>query len=196
HSLDGAPFQPASGTTTWTCSLTLLNKTNFVRVKSVDTVGNESVVVSHMIIYSKKSGMRLAKRGKGNVSPDLNNQLLEVGNGYTLLASPLPGYKFSDWSGSLSSTNPQITFLFQTNFDITATFVDATKPTVMVLSPLPNTRVTNGLVSFTGNATDNEGVSQVWCSLNDGPFQLVNGTSNWTTSVNLPAGPNTLRFKS
>src|SRR6185503_5685774 len=78
----------------------------------------------------------------------------------------------------------------------TATFVDATKPTVMVLSPLPNTRVTNGLVSFTGNATDNEGVSQVWCSLNDGPFEIVTGTSNWTTSVNLPAGPNTLRFKS
>src|SRR6185503_8000980 len=52
HSLDGAPFQPANGTTTWSCSLTLLNKTNFVRVKSVDTVGNESLVVSHMILYS------------------------------------------------------------------------------------------------------------------------------------------------
>jgi uncharacterized repeat protein (TIGR02543 family) len=195
YSHNGGPFQPASGTTSWTAQLTLNNKTNIIQVKCIDMVGNEAVI-SHTLVYSAKGVMRLTKRGRGNVTPDLNNQILEIGTTYTMTATPETGYSFADWSGSLTSTNARLTFVMQDNIDLTARFVDSAKPTAIIASPAASSRLTNAVVTFQGSATDNQAVAEVLCSLNGGPFQPALGTTNWTAPVNLAAGTNTIRIKS
>src|SRR5580765_6099027 len=70
------------------------------------------------------------------------------------------------------------------------------KPTVAIASPLPNARLTNGTVTVQGHATDNKAVVRVLYQLGNGPFQAATGTTNWSATLTLVPGPNTVRFKS
>src|SRR5258708_14142640 len=79
---------------------------------------------------------------------------------------------------------------------LTANFVDVTKPTVAITSPLAGSRVTNGTVTVQGTASDNNGVAQVLVQLGSGPFQVATGTANWSASLALAPGPNTVVAKS
>lgn len=196
YAINAAPFQPANGTLAWSAPVTLTSKTNLIRVKSVDSTGNESAIISRSITYSPKNPLRLAKRGKGYISPDLNNQWLEIGATYTMTAVPEAGYTFSDWSGSAVGTSARLTFVMQSNLTFTATFVDSAKPGVTIISPAANARLMNNVVTLLGRATDNREVAQVLYSLNDQPFQAATGTSNWSAAVTLRAGPNVIRVKS
>src|SRR5687767_2041552 len=182
YSHNGGAFQNAIGTTSWSAPLTLKPKTNIVQIKCVDIGGNESATISHTIYFSSKGQMRLSKRGKGTVTPDLDSQMLEIGSSYSLSAVPSTGYTFADWTGSVTSTNARLTFVMQTNYNLTARFVDVAKPTLTIVSPAAGARLTNGVATFTGRATDNEGVAQVLYSLNGGPFESATGSSNWAAS--------------
>src|SRR5205809_8015255 len=75
-------------------------------------------------------------------------------------------------------------------------FIDVMKPTVSIVSPVAYSRVTNGTVTLQGHAADNKAVAQVVYQLGNGPFQLATGTSNWSGSLALVPGPNTIRVKS
>src|SRR5258707_579542 len=84
----------------------------------------------------------------------------------------------------------------QSTLTLTANFVDVTKPTVAITSPLDGARVTNGTVTVQGTASDNNGVAQVLVQLGSGPFQVATGTANWSASLALAPGPNTVVAKS
>jgi len=197
YAVNEGAFQPANGTVAWWADIPLPGKTNLVRVKCVDRSGNESPVISRAISCYCKQPMRVAKRGKGKLTPDLSNKWLEVGDTYTMTAIADPGYIFSDWSGTIASTNPTITFVMDTNLTLTATFLDIARPTISVTWPTNNARATNASIAMRGRATDNLEVSEVWYSLNDGPFQLAFGTTNWTAPLVLDrSGPNIIRLKS
>ena len=73
---------------------------------------------------------------------------------------------------------------------------EAVKPTVTVLTPIQNARVTNPFVVVTGKAGDNVAVAAVLAQLNDSPlFTILSGTSNWSGGFALVPGTNMLRFK-
>lgn len=61
--------------------------------------------------------------GNGTLSPDLSQQTLIPGTTYTVTAVPGPGQEFAGWSGSITSTNPTVTFVMTSDFSLNATFV-------------------------------------------------------------------------
>lgn len=85
---------------------------------------------------------------------------------------------------------------------ITSTFVfdptiESISPTVAIRSPAPNTRFTNAMITVQGTAKDNVNVARVEYQLNSGSFEAVtDGTTNWSASLLLLPGTNTVRFKS
>src|SRR5258707_948602 len=194
--LGSGPFQVATGTANWSASLALVPGPNTVLVKSVDTAGNQSAPVSETITYAILSQITLSANGNGSISPNLNGQFLEVGKSYTLTALPASGNAFTNWTGGIPANTAVLTFVMQSNLTLTANFVDVTKPTVAITSPLDGSRVTNGTVTVQGTASDNNGVAQVLVQLGNGPFQPATGTTNWSALLPLAPGPNTIVAKS
>jgi hypothetical protein len=143
-----------------------------------------------------QSTLTVRINGSGSVTPDLSGQSLVIGNSYTVNAIPGSGFAFSNWSGDVSGTSPQLTFVMQSNLVVTANFVDATRPFVSVVSPAPNATVTNANILVQGTASDNVGVERVFYQLNGSAFQQASGTTSWSVPVVLNAGANTLGFKS
>ena len=125
-------YQVATGTTRWTATVTnLVPGPNTVRVRAIDSSGNISVTVSRMFVYVVSSPLTLTTAGNGNVSPKLNGQLLGVGSTYTVTAKPSSGSVFAGWSGDLSSNNPKLTFVMQSNMSLHADFIPNPFPPVV-----------------------------------------------------------------
>jgi O-glycosyl hydrolase len=72
---------------------------------------------------------------------------------------------------------------------------DPTRPTVTISFPRNGSRVqTNtAMIFMTGTAADNRGVAAVHYQLNGGPWQLANGTTNWSAPIAMTAGTNRVR---
>jgi hypothetical protein len=70
---------------------------------------------------------------------------------------------------------------------------DTVRPNLAFTSPSGNERLSNATVMAAGKASDGRGVAGVWLRLNDGEWQLANGTTNWTAALQLTAGTNWLR---
>jgi hypothetical protein len=72
----------------------------------------------------------------------------------------------------------------------------ATRPTVVITFPGVNHSVSDAMVTATGKASDKEGVASVYYQLNTSawaPASTTNHWANWTASVALVPGLNTLR---
>ena len=196
YQLNGGAFRAANGTTNWSAALALTPGPNVVRVKSVDTSGNESLPVSETITYVVLSPVTMGLTGNGSIVPNLNGQLLEIARSYTVVAVPGPGFALTNWTGDIVTNSARLTFAMRSNLVVRAHFIDVMRPTVAIAYPLPNARVTNGTVTLQGRATDNRAVAQVLYQLNGGAFQAANGTTNWSAALALTPGPNAVRVKS
>src|SRR5258707_8677048 len=176
--LGSGPFQVAAGTTNWSATLALVPGSNTMLVKSVDTAGNQSAPVSETITYAVLSQITLSANGNGSISPNLNGQLLEVGKSYTLTALPAAGNAFTNWTGGIATNAAVLTFVMQSNLSLTANFVDVTKPTVAITSPLAGSRVTNVIMPLQPRATLIPCAALFLSQLGSGPFQVATGTTN------------------
>jgi phosphoheptose isomerase len=81
-------------------------------------------------------------------------------------------------------------------FSITVKVPDAIKPTMSIVSPTANQRLTNGAFTVTGNAADNVAVGNVFYSLNGSGWSsatTANNWTNWSGSLALAPGTNTLQ---
>jgi hypothetical protein len=81
-------------------------------------------------------------------------------------------------------------------FSITVKVPDATKPTVSIVSPTANQRLTNGAFTVTGKAADNVAVGNVFYSLNGSGWSsatTANNWTNWSGSLALAPGTNTVK---
>ena len=67
---------------------------------------------------------------------------------------------------------------------------DSTRPTLKIVAPALGAKLTNGLVTVSGTASDNVGVGMVWYSLNNGAQTNAIGTTNWSATVALEPGTN------
>ncbi|HTD67231.1 MAG TPA: peptidylprolyl isomerase, partial [Candidatus Limnocylindria bacterium] len=112
----------AIGTTNWSATLSLRSGTNYVFVQSVDRFGNVSPLVEHRLVQLSLLPLTLETKGNGSLTGLTNGQPLEVGQVYTVKATPGKGSFFSGWSGTLSSSSEELTFRMQTNMTLTATF--------------------------------------------------------------------------
>jgi hypothetical protein len=85
--------------------------------------------------------------------------------------------------GSVTSSNAVLTVIVP----------DTTKPTTTISLPKSGQRWSNSVFTVIGTARDNVAVSNVWVQLNGDVWNMATGTSNWTASVTLTPGTNTVR---
>jgi hypothetical protein len=189
------PFQPAAGTASWSFTPSLNPGLNVLQVKSVDTSGNESTVASRNVTNIVAAPLTVAVTGSGTVSPNYNGRWLEVGRSYTMTAIAASGFTFDNWSGGLSSTSPQLTFVMHQGLVLTANFADGSRPVIAMSSPTSGTRVTNSTVTLRGTASDNGAIDRILCKVNDRPYEVLDGTTDWTGVVSLSAGTNIICVK-
>jgi hypothetical protein len=69
------------------------------------------------------SGFMIVINGNGAVSPVLDTRQLVEGQTYTITAVPAVSNMFAGWSGSLVSSDPQLTFVMKPNLVLQANFV-------------------------------------------------------------------------
>ena len=121
-------WQLGAGTSNWSGVVPLLAGTNVVRAYAVDTSGNLSLTNSVTFVYMVGAPLVVQTVGQGTVTPNLNNQWLELGKKYSLTATAGAGYAFANWSGSLSTNKATLTFVMQPNLVLVATFLDNNPP--------------------------------------------------------------------
>ena len=68
------------------------------------------------------SALSLTVSGTGTVSGRTNGEILEIGRGYQLTATPGVGSVFSNWTGTVSGTAPTLGFLMQSNMAAKCTY--------------------------------------------------------------------------
>ena len=153
-------MQIATGTNTWSATLTnlfpgtnTLPGTNMIIVEAID-LNQNSTTVSRVVNYIPVSPLVLTISGTGTVSPVLTNTLLDVGTNYTLTAKAGSGQVFSNWSGSVTSTTPTLTFTMQNNMMLEATFVPTPFPPLTgvyqgIFTEFPTEHTNSGFFSGT-----------------------------------------------
>ena len=156
YRLNEEDWEEASTTnrwTNWTATVRLLPGTNTVRVYAKDTSGNRSLTNARTFSYVLTTPLQLTIQGAGTVTSLKPGQSLELGKRYTLKATPRPNNFFSNWVGSVTSTNRTLSFFCTSNFNVTANFVTnpfiALRGTYTGLHQLPDEPVWDSAGLFT-----------------------------------------------
>jgi uncharacterized repeat protein (TIGR03803 family) len=201
YSLDGANWASPATTnrwTNWTASVTLAPGTNTLQAYAVDTSGNVSATETVKFVYILAAPLTVLTNGRGSVNPNYNNALLPIGATDAMTATAATGFGFVNWTdgnGNAVTNGATLRFVMESNLVLVAHFADITKPTVTIVSPVANQKTTNSVFSATGKASDNVAVANVFYSLNAAGWAnpaTTNHWTNWTVSVPLAPGTNTL----
>jgi hypothetical protein len=186
----------------WSGTVTLQPGTNIIQAYSVDTSANNSSISSQNMYYAVVAPMTVQTNGLGTVSPNYNGQLLEIGKSYSMTATAGAGFAFTNWTLLTNGVVEAVTngatlnFVMQSNLTAEADFLDVTKPILTITAPIANQKMTNALANITGSASDNSKVTGVWYQLNNGNWDAVSTTNNftnWFKLVTLIAGTNTVK---
>ena len=186
--LNNTGFNPAAtfSGTNWTKLVSLTPGTNTVQAFAVDMTGNHSLTNTVKLFYAVNSTLTVTINGNGTISPpNYTNVSLNIGKGYTLKATAAKGFGFYYWGGVLLSNNPTLNFIMSSNLMITANFRDVTRPVATITSPTANQLWTNNVITVSGKASDNVGVSNVWVQMNNGGWTaagLTGGNTNWSVA--------------
>ena len=180
----------------WSMDVALVPGLNTVRACAVDAAGNKSLTNTVTFNYVLSDRLTLASAGRGTLSPNYSNAMLEIGKTYTITAMPASGFAFSTWTGSLATNAVTLRFVMQSNLLFTANFIDVQKPTCAITAPAPSQRWSNAVFTVKGTAKDNWQVAGVWC-LTNGVWGYAspsnNNWANWSVDVALVPGLNTVR---
>jgi hypothetical protein len=127
YSFNRAPFKPAMlNGRSWSAGVTFTPGTNIFAAYAMDPGGEASATDTVKIIYKSFALLTVETNGKAVISPKYNHELLEVGKGYTIKATPAKGYAFANWSGGtnlslLMLTNkPTLKFIMESNLVLEA----------------------------------------------------------------------------
>ncbi len=193
--------------TNWAAGVTLAPGTNVVQAYAMDTSGNISTTSSVSFDFVATNQLQIRASGLGTISPNYSNAWLEIGRNYSITSAPASGFVFTNWvtstnwgSGAMT-TKTNLIFMMASNLTLQVNFLDVTKPTLSITAPAAGQHMTNALANVVGTASDNWKVSAVWYQLTNkilasGPWSLAtttNNYTNWTTTVTLAAGTNTVK---
>ena len=193
---------PASGWTNWNVAVSLVPGTNTVRAYSQDAAGNVSPTQTVSFVYVLSDRLVVQTNGSGTINPNYNGRTLEIGKSYTMTATAGQGSGFANWTEGLGGTvvtnKPTVRFVMQSNLVLVANFVDVTRPTISIFSPVTGQRVSNTVaqVIVRGRASDNVAVTNVLYQLNGGVWAAADtttGWTNWTATLVPPAGTNVVK---
>ncbi len=182
----------ATGTNSWNLPVTLDAGPNTIRAYSVDTTGNNSLTSSVVCTYVVSGSLTITTNGLGKVARTPTTPV-EIGQTYTLTATPGTGYGLQSWGGDASGTNKVVKVKATSNTTVIANFADNVNPVVTIADPKAGQRVSNSVHIVKGTATDNFGVSNVLCRVNGGEWTnavTTNGWKTWSVPVELRSGSN------
>ena len=187
----------AVGTTNWSFSFTpTYSASNFVQAYSVNNYGYVSTTNTMLVKYLAGGVLTRTTNGLGSIAPNLNGDLLPFGTNYTLTATPASGFSFVNWTGSFSTNKATLSFTMTNSPSLTATFADATAPTIAITNLASGQQVTTNVFGALGTASDNNWlVANVFYSLNGAAWTnatTTNTWTNWTAVLTLMAGTNTI----
>lgn len=203
YHLNGGSWSNATGTTNWSAPLTLTPGTNTFAAYAADNSGNLSMTSSVNFQYVVTNQLAIRTNGLGTISPtNYSNGWLEIGRNYSITSAPAIGFVFTNWTvstnwiGGATVTGTNLIYMMQSNLTLLATFVETSRPTLLITAPTNNQHMTNALAYVTGTNSDNWGVSGVWYRLNSNAWNSVtttpNNYTNWTQTVTLLSGTNTV----
>ena len=207
YSLNGGSWinaTTANNWTNWTGSLTLTPGTNTLQAYALDSSGNHSttntVSFEYLVLMPvtvQINGQSVPNPKWGSLSPNYTNGTkLAINENYSLTAIPAAGRAFTNWSGSVATNKATLVFKMQPNLTLNANFIDASPPTLSIVSPTAKQQWKSAAFTLTGKAADNAAVANVFYSLNGGPWTnatTANGWTNWTSSLTLTPGTNTIQ---
>lgn len=180
----------------------------FTGIGNIIKVGSGTLTLSDQIVFSGQiivnggnvifgSPLTVNIVGNGSVTPNRNGQYLEIGTAYNITAVPAPNNLFSHWSGGVSSTARELTFVMQSNLVLVANFVpDTILPLVAINFPAADLRTNATSITLQGTASDNLQIATVLYQIGNGSFQTADGTTNWSAEIPLVLGTNTVTVKS
>jgi C1A family cysteine protease len=196
-SLNNGPWTLASGTTNWSSVQALDARTNTLAVYAEDIGLNHSVTNRVTFVCIRTAVMQMQIAGQGTVTPNYGGRLLELGANYTMRAAATNKHTFLRWetttNGGASwttSTNALLSFVMQSNLLARVTFLDTNRPAVTITNLAAGQRLSNGVFTVRGRATDNAAVSNVWISLNSDPWIPATGAATWSAPVSWNPGTN------
>jgi hypothetical protein len=182
--------------------VTLLPGTNTVSAYAVDPNGKASLTNTVNFQYVVTNQLLIQSFGKGTLSPNDSNAWLNIGQNYTITATPAAGFAFTNWtiatnfSGGVTTNNATVQFAMASNLTLQVTFADVTPPTLTITNLATGQRITNSVFTLGGTAGDNVQVSNVLYQLNNGAWTPANTTNlywtNWNAVLNLQGGTNTV----
>ena len=212
-------WQLASGTTSWSKSVSLSPGSNTIYAKATDTSGNPSSQASVTVNYnppdttsptvsisSPSNGQTfttatITVSGTAWDNVGVSKVEVKVGSGSWQLASGT-----TSWSKSVSLSPGSNTIYAKatdmsgnpsSQASVTATYTppDTTPPTVSISYPSNGQTFTTSAITVTGTASDNVGVSKVEVKVGSGSWVLASGTNSWSKSFTLSPGSNTIYAK-
>lgn len=193
-------WKSAKGTANWSAAVTLTTLgANTLRAYAVDRSGNHSATTNSVALtYKPYVPLALRLVGQGKLTPSYTNgQMLQIGVGYTLTATASTGFKFWGWTGSQTNHSATLSFTMASNLVIVANFVDIKPPLDVIIYPTKGQVVATNNPTVLGAASDNVGVTNVWCWLNGTNWLLPQTTNFWTNwfaaGVLLAPGTNVLQ---
>ena len=186
----------SNGWTNWSATLETVPGTNVISFYATDAAGNLSSTGALRIVYAVTTPLVVNLVGKGTIAPNLNNRLLQIGNGYSMTATPAAGFVFTNWTngeGLVLTNRPILSFEMQSNLVVTAQFVDVARPLLAITNAASGMTVTNPVFTLKGKASDNLEVSNVFFAVNESGWQEASASSgwtNWAADLELMAGTN------
>ena len=187
--------------TNWSADLFLVPGTNSLLAYATDSSGNNSATNSVNFQYVVTNQFQLSIAGLGTISPSYSNAWLEIGRNYSITSAPAAGFIFTNWTvstnwlGGVKATGTNLQFMMVSNLTLLATFLETNKPTNSITAPVANQHMTNAMAYVTGTASDVWKVAGVWYRLNSNVWNAASTTNNytnWTTTLTLLAGTNTI----
>ena len=184
----------------WSALVYLTPGTNLLDTYSIDTSSNSSAVAHVTFEYVATDELKISATGLGTISPNYSNSWLEIGQRYSIKASPASGFVFTNWvvlTNGLSETitnGSTVQFTMASNLSLQLNFIDVSRPTLSISSPMSGQRLASPLATVLGTASDNWKVRGVWCQLDGGAWAeaaTTNAWTNWAATLELSKGTNT-----
>jgi hypothetical protein len=191
YQVNSGGWQEATGTTNWTASFVpAYGVSNVFRAYAVNSLGYVSATNTVSMVYLAGDVLTVNTNGLGSITPVLNGLVLPLGTNYALTATAATGFSFTNWTGSLFSTNTVLSFTMATNMSLTANFVNKTRPVVAITNLVAGQRVSNSVFTVRGTATNNWMVGSVQYQLNNTGWTNATGTTSWSATLHLLPGNN------
>ncbi len=219
-SLNNASYQAATGTTTWTKSLTLQNGANTIKICAVDNAGHKSATNSYSVSLNNTSALTVYfKLPAGWSTPSLYfyqsiptnvtttwataPAMTNAGNGWYKISLSLEKARIIFKDGTYQLPPAQSPGMLVTNttenyYWTNSKWYSENPETPVdlscsIITPANNSKTTLTNITISGSAYAVSSLTAVYVSLNNGSFVQASGTSSWSYGATLVVGTNTIR---